>query len=168
MSAIFSRCGNYRYELRRTLIHCADDAQGRPLVFCMVNPSTADATIDDPTIRRCCGFARRGGWSELIVVNLYALRSRDPAALWGHADPVGPDNAAYLRCAALAGAGQVVVAWGTQANPQWASQVASLFLVHGKAQLYCLGTTKNGSPRRPLYVPADQPLLPWHGYKEGE
>jgi hypothetical protein len=165
MNAIFSPCGAYRYELRRTLAHREEDALANPLVFCMLNPSTADAATDDATIRRCSGFALRERRSQLIVVNLYALRSRDPAALWTNADPIGPNNDSHLCRAALEGAGQVVVAWGTQAIRQRASQVASLFLFWANAELSCLGTPKDGSPRHPLYVPAEQPLLPWHGYK---
>ena len=85
-AAVISKCGAYRYSLTRKW----SDA---PLLsFVMLNPSTADAKEDDPTIRRCIGFARREGAGGLIVANLYALRSSSPEALWAARDPIGPQN----------------------------------------------------------------------------
>ena len=85
--AHFSRCGRYRYALRRTF----PAGQGTVL-FVGLNPSTADAHVDDPTIRRCMGFAAAWGHRELWVANLFALRSPYPDALLGADDPVGPRN----------------------------------------------------------------------------
>ena len=90
-AAVISKCGAYRYSLTRRW-------SGAPLLtFVMLNPSTADAKEDDPTIRRCIGFARREGAGELIVANLYALRSSAPEALWSARDPIGPKNSAHAR-----------------------------------------------------------------------
>lgn len=156
MSAVFSPCGEYRYLLERG----GDLASSRgPAVFVMLNPSTADASSDDPTIRRCQNFARAWGRRGIIVVNLYALRSTDPRNLWNDPDPVGPDNDAWL--AKVAGQrGEVVCAWGAHAKPERVQRVVDL-LTDVEARMLCLGTTKDGAPRHPLYVRGDQPLIEW-------
>ncbi|MGH3977119.1 MAG: DUF1643 domain-containing protein, partial [Pseudonocardiaceae bacterium] len=112
--AVLSGCGRYRYQLTRTW----DPGQQRA-TFIMLNPSTADAADDDPTIRRCTSYARSWGLGGLMVVNLYAYRATDPADLWKVDDPVGPDNDDHLR-AVLAAAtdvgAPVVAAWGANAR----------------------------------------------------
>lgn len=132
------------------------------LRFVMLNPSTADATLDDPTIRRCVGFARREGYDGLVVLNLYAYRATDPRALLACADAVGPLNnlhlTTHLAAAALAGE-PVVAAWGANAHPRRAREV--LDLTEHRVDWRCLGTTKDGHPRHPLYVKGDQPLVPF-------
>ncbi len=159
MSAVVNECGRYRYQLQRdaTIRNPRNDS----VVFCMLNPSTADAEIDDPTIRRCRGFADRWDCAGLVVVNLYAMRATDPRELRrvGYADAVGPDNDEWLRDAAHRGI-HVVCAWGANADPYRVRQVVGLFRSEG-AQLWCLGTTKDGHPRHPLYVRGDAPLIEW-------
>ncbi len=153
--ASLSKCGNYRYSLMRRW------DQGSPLRFVMLNPSTADATVDDPTIRRCMGFARREGYAALIVVNLYAYRSTDPKALLTCADPVGPSNDEILRLhlmSARSGPTPVVAAWGLHGRT---SRVAEVLSLTSDVDWRCLGTTKDGHPRHPLYVRGDQPLVPF-------
>lgn len=160
MTAIISHCGTYRYRLERLLQRdMLSPASRGPIAFMMLNPSTADHTQDDPTIRRCTGFARSWGCDRYAVSNLYALRSPKPSALALHDDPVGPDNDAHL--AELAGDFRdIVCAWGAGAEQQRVQVVVSVLRQAG-ARLWCLGTTKDGSPRHPLYVRGDQPLLPW-------
>jgi len=157
MTAIISPCGTYRYVLTRA----GDTQSGKraKAMFLMLNPSTADATLDDPTIRRCRCFASSWRFNGITVVNLYALRSTDPAALWLHHDPVGPDNDDYLYEMAVTH-GRVVCAWGANARDDRVATVVNL-LRHAGARLSCLGTTKSGAPRHPLYVRGDQPLLEW-------
>ena len=157
MTAQISPCGQYRYTLTRGPLTPYPD-RGTAL-FCMLNPSTADAALDDPTIRRCRGFADRWGCNGISVVNLYALRSTDPKALWRHDDPVGPMNDYLLREAARA-CGGVVCAWGANARPDRVAAAVEAFRSVG-AKLHCLGTTKDGHPRHPLYVRGDQTLLDW-------
>jgi len=130
-----------------------------PALFIMLNPSTADASLDDPTIRRCRGFAETWGCNGIQVVNLYAMRSTDPDALWNHPDPVGPENDQWLVSAAN-DAEEIVCAWGADAKQSRVLEVMRM-LTFGGARLKCLGTTKNGSPRHPLYVRGDQPLIDW-------
>ena len=108
--ARFSPCGRYRYLLWRIW-----DENRPPAVFVMPNPSTADEIKNDPTVERCERRARAMGFGGLRVANIFALRSTDPAALYQHADPVGPDNDAAI-IESVAGAGIVVCAWGGHGN----------------------------------------------------
>lgn len=156
-SAWFSGCGTYRYRLGRRWGLAVDT----PVTFVMLNPSTADAREDDPTIRRCIGFARSWGFGRLVVVNLYALRSTDPRGLWRHADPVGPDNDEHLADAAFVAASQdapLVAAWGANARPD---RVAEVLALPHMDRLTALGTTKSGAPRHPLYLRADAAPEPY-------
>jgi len=154
--AVMSPCGTYRYALSRP---AEVPPERGTAMFLMLNPSIADATLDDPTIRRCRGFARSWGCNGLTVMNLYALRSTDPAGLWKHPDPVGPENEYHLRLAARE-YGDVVCAWGAHAKADRVAAVTSLLREAG-ARLWCLGVTASGAPRHPLYVRGDQPVLAW-------
>lgn len=150
--AIISYCGKYRYALSRNL------GDGRGLVcFIMLNPSTADAKKDDPTIRRCISFTRTWGYSNLEVVNLFAWRTPYPGDFRHVVDPVGPDNGGYLLDA-LARATIVIAAWGglelARARAQEIVQIAEQI----RKPLNCLGITKSGGPRHPLYVRRDAVL----------
>lgn len=152
--ALLSDDGAYRYWLSRSW----DDAVWN-LGFVMLNPSTADAAVDDPTIVRCAGFARRLGYGGITVLNLYAYRATQPADLWKAADPVGPDNDRHLALmlAGRAEAGSdVIAAWGANAKPD---RVAEVLALPGAERMQCLGHTKHGAPRHPLYLPSDAPLL---------
>jgi len=149
--AVLSSDRRYRYVLRRRV-----GLEPGRVCFIMLNPSTADESIDDPTIRRCMDFTRRWDQGELVVVNLFAWRSSDPSALLVADDPVGPDNATYIMLAAACSS-TVVAAWGA-IHPKygrWALHVAGLFT---ETRLSCLGRTKAGWPRHPLYVAAQTPL----------
>jgi hypothetical protein len=160
MSAIISNCGQYRYQLTRS----ADTETARffatrgPALFIMLNPSTADASLDDPTIRRCRGFAKTWDCDGIVVANLYALRATNPTALWTHADPVGPDNDTHLALL-IRDHETIVCAWGANAKPERVAQVSKMF--HRQSRPMCLGVTKHGTPRHPLYIRGDQPLIDW-------
>lgn len=151
--------GRYRYFLRRQL---GDDPGAQAMVFVMLNPSTADATTDDPTIRRCRSFAEREGYGALEVVNLYAWRAADPLELRKVAEPVGPDNDRHIL-AACTRAGVVVAAWGAL---YWTDQVGRIrqvvrLLKDRDVQLQCLDYTSAHWPRHPLFMRADASLKPW-------
>lgn len=155
MSAVISSCGKYRYDLRRG---------GNDLLpFVMLNPSTADSKQDDPTIRRCVGFAKREGNNGIVVRNLYAWRSKSPQALKSAIisgiDVIGPENDYWLQQLAIASK-RVVCAWGGFADVQRARQVVSL--LKDSCELVCLGVTASGAPRHPLYVRNDVPLVPFN------
>lgn len=126
----------------------------------MLNPSTADEIKNDPTIRRCISFAEREGCTELTVVNLFALRATNPKELTKHEDPIGPENDKIIKNMIKQhrkGFGMVVAAWG--AHPIAYDRGNEMMKKFG--QFRCLGTTKNGSPRHPLYVRTDQELVLW-------
>jgi hypothetical protein len=162
-AAVLSKCGNYRYVLMRQL-----QGMGPPMVFCMLNPSTADHANDDPTIRRCIGFANREGASALAVINLFAFRSTNPYDLLADGmDPVGPENDEAIRGVLRTMNRRVVCAWGASLSAECfvrsrAISVERMLRATG-AELVCLGTTARGLPRHPLYVKADQPLVPYNG-----
>lgn len=161
--ACLSDCGRYRYTLIRHWGPLPPSlwAAAEALIVVMLNPSTANHLIDDPTVGRCVGFAEREGKRALIVLNLYGLRATSPTALLTAADPVGPLNDGYLiayaRMARESGA-PVLAAWGMNAKPDRVAAFRRIF--HG-VDLRCLGVTKAGHPRHPLYVRGDQPLVPW-------
>jgi hypothetical protein len=123
----------------------------------MLNPSTADEHSDDPTLRRCIGFARQWGLGGLNVVNLYAFRATKPADLWLAADPVGPENDRYLASAAATDE-LIVAAWGTHAKRERIQQVLAL---PGFDRLSCLQITKRGYPSHPLFLPKGLLPKPW-------
>lgn len=155
-AAVMSPCGTYRYYLERSW---NDDAPAA--AFVMLNPSVADAERDDPTIRRCLGYARAWGCGSLLAVNLYALRATSPRELWRAADPVGPATDAYLRAAVLvarASGGPVVAAWGAHARPE---RIAAVLALPGVAPLSALAVTGAGQPRHPLYLRARLTPQPW-------
>lgn len=114
MGAIISECGKYRYRLSR-LVNTAGIGENRRILFVMLNPSTADASLDDPTIRKCMGFAQRQFHGILEVVNLFAFRSTDPKELKKAHDPVGAQNKSHILRAA-ADSDMIICAWGTNCN----------------------------------------------------
>jgi hypothetical protein len=165
--AEISPCGTYRYLLGRRV------GEGkRTALFVMLNPSTADALVDDPTIRRCIGFARREGCGVLEVVNLFAYRTTDPAALRSASEPVGPANDQFIE-QAVRRTDLVVVAWGivprrlVRRSSEIGRAIYDHLPAHGQRGPFSLGTTADGSPRHPLYVRADRALEQWgHGTRE--
>lgn len=147
----------YRWKLHRTV-----SADAGRLCWVMLNPSTADATTDDPTIRRVIRFTRDNGFSELSVVNLFALRATDPVVLRYATDPVGKLNRLAVGSEVIRSTA-IVCAWGS--HP--AAMLSPLRLgvvAHAHAAgrpVFCLGTTANGSPRHPLYVAAATQFQPF-------
>ena len=119
------------------------------LNFIMLNPSTADAVRDDPTIRRCIGFARAWGYRRLVVTNIFALRATLPSALRVASNPVGPRNDRYVLRAARA-ADRVVCAWGV--HGALGNREATVLALLRELPLQHLGLTRGGYPRHPLYV----------------
>ena len=151
-SAMISECGEYRYELWRSI-----QEYGPVLCWIMLNPSTADGSKDDPTIRRVVNFTRREGYSCAVVINLFALRSSAPILLRTHPDPIGPENDVIIEKWVDYGC-PIICAWGAGGQKRAAEVLAGPLR---NANLWCLGTTKDGSPRHPLYVRGDQPLVPF-------
>jgi hypothetical protein len=169
-TAVFSSCGLYRYHLTRD---CRTPLGGgsKAMAFVMLNPSTADATHDDPTVRRCRGFAEREGCVSFDIVNLYAYRTPSPRDLFDAAaagiDPRGPENDRYLldTIRRFGRDGNLLVAaWGAHAllsDVGWFAEKVNKERMHGPVEVWCLGRTKAGQPRHPLMLRSDSPLERW-------
>jgi len=152
-TAEISEDGRYRWHLTRRW------GEGKILPFIMLNPSTADAYQDDRTIGRCMSFARREGYSGIEVLNLFSFRTSSPDEMYRSYDPIGSETDSWLKAAARDGDTPVVCAWGGSADQSRVRDVVNL--IGNTAQLVCLGTTKYGHPRHPLYVKSVQPLVAW-------
>lgn len=154
IGATFSPCRQYRYALWRRW------AEGEDwLAFIGLNPSTADESDDDPTIRRVVGFAKREGYGGLVMLNMYAWRSTDPSKLSDTCYPIGPKNNATIRewCNR---AGLIVIGCGAQCTLGRFEYVRDTLRIDGHYnKLRALGFTKAGMPKHPLYLPADSPLM---------
>lgn len=123
------------------------------VVFIGLNPSTADENEDDPTIRRCIGFAKDWGYGGLIMLNAYAFRATDPGVMKKSTNPVGSENDKSLRehCQKV---NLIVAAWGAHCSPD---REISVCRTVGKP-INCLGRTKSGRPKHPLYLKSDTKL----------
>ena len=150
--AIISKDGTYRYGLLRVW-----DESLQRVLFIMLNPSTADAYIDDPTIRRCIGFAKSWGFGSIAVANLYPLRSTDPEKLLWHSNPLGVSNNEYIiemasRCSLI------VTAWG---NGKIVERLEKAYPAYKPLkglkthELHYLELSKTGDPKHPLYLKGD-------------
>lgn len=149
-SAVLSADGAYRYSLKRTW------GEQDYCLFLMLNPSTADAVQDDPTIRRCMAFAEAWGYGGLIVCNLFPLRATDPKALYAHPEPQGPQNGEKNTLAVLNACGEanlIVCAWGVHGRlKNWGEMTRNGLTEHYPHRLFHLGLTKDGQPKHPLYL----------------
>jgi hypothetical protein len=152
--ATIDSTGQYRYKLWRVW-----DSEAPRVVFVMLNPSTADALVDDPTIRRCIGFAQTWGCGALEVLNLFAYRATSPHILSTVADPVGSDNDAHLL-ETRQKAGHIVLAWGNRGALLGRNQTVLKQLVNVD-NVYCLGLTAGGHPCHPLYLKAHTKPVPY-------
>lgn len=151
--ADFSPCGKFRY----TLIREWDDALPR-VVFVLLNPSTADANNDDPTNRRCMGFAIKWGFGSLVFVNLFSIRSPDPTLLKRVPDPIGPSNDSYILKETKKG-DMVVCGWGNH-GAYLSRDIDVLKLL--PRPLHYLKLTLTGNPQHPLYLLASLKPTKWH------
>lgn len=154
--AEISECGHYRYLLWRKWTPGLQS-----LVWIMLNPSTADAEQDDPTIRICCGRAVHMGFGGILVANLFAWRSTSPAVMKTVADPIGPENDHYLR-RIVAFNPTVIAAWGADgAHLGRDSQVVSLMTRELSTPLLALRLTKSGAPCHPLRISYNHHAFVW-------
>lgn len=151
--ATFDASQTYRYSLWREWEETA------PRVgFVMLNPSRADASVNDPTIRRCIALARSWGYGSLEVVNLFAYRTAHPEELRQAQEPIGTDNDRYLHSLAER-VEQIVLAWGNWGN--WQGRDRAVLEFFPATRLWCLGLTRLGQPKHPLYLPASVVPLPF-------
>lgn len=141
--AIFSEDQKYRYMLWRKW------DIGKPMInFIGLNPSTANETEDDPTMRRCISFAKEWGYGGFYMTNLFAYRTPYPSDLLKSKDPIGSKNDKWIKKISKK-VDKVVLAWGTKGQFLERDQRILPKLAH---KAFCLGYTKEGHPRHPLYV----------------
>ena len=157
-NAVLSPDGRYRYRLERRW-----RPEGEPLVFLMLNPSTADADKDDPTVRKCCGFAARAGYPAIAIVNLFAIRATNPAELIGkpHLLIKGPENDKYL--AAQFDDRDVVFGWGRHGEElggAWLMTVQQMAQRHARSIGY-LKMLPGNVPAHPLHLSYENTIKPW-------
>ena len=143
----FSRCHRYRYYLSHRW------SDGERCVFIGLNPSTATSKEDDATVRKCASFALSWGYSGFELINLFALRSRDPSELVRHPEPIGPTNNRWIK-RTLSNDKLLVACWGNGGALFQREEVVRCL----HSRLHCLGTTKSGQPKHPLYLPLITPL----------
>lgn len=157
-SAVISSCDTYRYRLERRF------ADGPTLMLVMVNPSTADAEIDDQTIKKGVGFSQRHGFGRLLVGNKFAFRATDVKRLRDIQDPIGPENDEHLR-AMMQEAERVVAGWGQLAKlperlrERW-KDIVRIADAAGHT-LYTIGTNADGHPKHPQMTGYDVPVTEW-------
>jgi hypothetical protein len=152
--AILSADGMYRYLLLRQW-------NAAPyLGWIMLNPSTADAHIDDATIRLCCGWAMRHDFGGIRVVNLFAYRSTNPKALYVATDPIGPENMQHIADT-LENCKMIVCAWGRHGNAIPTDPLLPALLRAYKSKTYALRINKDGSPAHPLRIPYSTWWVPY-------
>jgi hypothetical protein len=157
-AAVISTCGKYRYLLQR-------EVSQRPgaALFILLNPSTADAEKDDPTIRKCMGFARKWGYGRLRVVNLFAYRATSPLAMKVADDPVGEENQYWIDKALRHTHGVVVCAWGNHGGYRGQDVVVMGWLDDHGIEPMALRVSRQGEPYHPLYVPYGTRLFRYAG-----
>lgn len=148
--AIFSLCRTWRYVLWRVW-----DKSLPKVAFIGLNPSTADETQDDPTIRRCMGYASSWGYGGIHMLNLFAFRATDPTVMKAADQPIGPENNYIMRRYAEAAALRIA-AWG--AHGEHKNRGADVRRLLSNLGLHHLGLTKDGHPKHPLYLPKN--LMP--------
>lgn len=145
--AVFDQSERYRYLLWRDFT----GSDGRTLLMVMLNPNNADEVHNDPTIRRCIGFAKSWNFDRLEVVNLFAARAAKPEMLGKFREPVGPYNDDLIADRAEQ-AQQIILAWGNHGGLHDRDSAVVSILKKHTSHLFCFGTTKTGMPRHPLYI----------------
>ncbi len=156
-SASFSKCRGYRYLLTRTW----DEGKGF-VKFIALNPSTADETDDDPTIRRCMGFANKWGYGGIAMINLFAFRATEPKEMMSAPFPIGEAerNEHTLKMANICNL--VIAAWGNDGSYMNQDKIAKKLV----NKLHCLRINKSGQPAHPLYLPGDLKPILWEDQPE--
>jgi hypothetical protein len=164
MAAVISSCGKYRYYLDRDVTPIVFDVGAPRVAWIMVNPSTADATHDDATIRKVRGFTQRMNGISFTVGNLFSYRAKDVRELKTASCPTGPDDDFWLH-QIIAKSDKVIVAWGPMAKlpKDLRSRFNKVVEIAGREghKLYCLGTAKDGHPLHPLMQPYSAEIREW-------
>jgi hypothetical protein len=155
--AVFSRCFRYRFELWRNW------GTGRRLAFIGLNPSTANEKRNDPTVTRCINFAKRDDFAGVVMLNIFGLRSTDPALLLSpDSDPIGQDNdAAILKWLKRRRDVMAVACWGSHRSILEREAAVLAMAMKTRHALTCLGVNRDGSPKHPLYLRGNTTIRPF-------
>lgn len=156
--AVFSENGDYRYMLERDWSTPIEPMS--TIGFIGLNPSTAEATLDDPTVRKCWHWAKREGFNRFWMLNVFAYRATSPAEMRAQSNPVGSENYKWLRTAAVV-CDRIVCAWGAGVKPENAARVISALRDGQLSRFHCLGLTKDGHPKHPLYLANATEVVEW-------
>lgn len=155
--AMFDDTRTYRYTLTRVW-----DREKGMVAFIGLNPSTADETKLDPTLRRCLRFANDWGYGAFVMLNLFAYRATDPLAMKAASHPVGPDNDYWLKIFTASAVTDCVIAcWGVHGDWNRRAEIVRVLMREWGVKLHHLGLTKGGHPRHPLYLPSSAIPLEW-------
>ena len=152
--AVFSNCRKYRYALWRRW-----DLEGPLILFIGLNPSTADEVKNDPTIRRCIGFAKDWGFGGVLIANLFAFRSTSPTKMKDQLEPIGKENDRWIGLLAE-GSEMVIAAWGNHGAFLNRFQQIQKRL----PEMKCMGLTSQNQPRHPLYLRRDTIPQDYHWF----
>lgn len=152
--AMLSPCLQYRFALSR-----AWEPNMRVIGFILLNPSTADDKIDDPTVKKLIQFAKHNKYGGFLLANIFSLRSTDPKLLRTHHDPIGPSNDYWI--AQLTRWSEIVVCgWGNHGSLN--NRGKEVKLIIPKAKRFAFGFNNGGQPTHPLYLSPTKRFLPWH------
>ena len=159
--AIISDCETYRYWLTRKIPSALRWI--KPITFIMLNPSTADASENDPTIRRCIDYAKQWGFTDLIVVNIFAYRATDPKELKSldYVSAVGSKNDRAIQSALELSGGLCICAWGNHGDYLDRGEHVVKMLVEQQYEINCLKVNSSGAPAHPLYQKKDIKYVPF-------
>lgn len=158
-TAVISMCEKYRYSLHREW-----DTSKPMVMFLMLNPSTADSSENDATVRRCLTFAKDWGFGSLCIGNLFAFRSTKPKGLFSTEDPIGIENKWYIDYMANI-AEKIVCAWG---NAKTVDRIFKKFPEYKPLKdipsdkLYYINLCNDGTPMHPLFIPKETKLNSYH------
>lgn len=155
-AAEFDPTNTYRYSLTRFI-----GGDGPPLLWVGMNPSSATAREESASVIRMNRFSARERACWYAGVAVFALFAAHPDSLFKHPDPVGPDNDATIEKMAAGvhrQGGRIIAAWGAVPD-QLQERVKAVVGILSPYPLWCLGTTKYGHPRHPLFLARDTPLV---------
>jgi hypothetical protein len=152
--AMLSPCLQYRFALSR-----AWKPNARVIGFILLNPSTADDKIDDPTVKKLIDFAKYNGFGGFLLANIFSLRSPDPKSLRAHRDPIGPSNDYWIQ-QVIRWSEQVICGWGNHGTYRQRGKEVKLLIP--RAKRFVFGFNNGGQPTHPLYLSPTKRFLPWH------
>jgi len=152
--ATFSDCRKWRYDLWRIW-----DPSLQRVAFIGLNPSTADETKNDPTVKRCINYAKKWGYGGMHMLNIFGYRATDPKDMKAFSEPIGPDNSSAI-CTIARECELVICCWGTHGGYLGRGREV-LYMLNNFMDVHCLAVTKDGYPNHPLYLKSELNPIPY-------